>query len=636
MTRRKEMQSQKRTTASLVVFFSLVGIISVAAALSPAPQALRPGLRSVFPLLAAAPRNISNTSTDSAYPIVGVDANGTPYVAWLEIGGAYQIYVAANEGGSWTSPSLAATYRYFGSDIDGHKGFAVSPGGTPHVVYRDADPQLTNYDIWHTQHSGGWTSPSDIAMTGGASSGPVCAVSPSDGTLLAVWMDGTRVEWEIFGRAVTAAGSWSSVVPFDLPTGYFPDVAIDSSGRVHLAWSRRSSGTSSVLYSRNDGLLAGAAWTNPIEVKSDAGEDWSFPRVDCDNSGSAIVSWVNGTTGNDEIFVRKVFLDGSLSEEANVSSSAASSLECDVAVNRASGAFYVVWSEGGAVLLRSYAGGWSAITNVSGSIAGSAAPSVAVDAKGQVHVAWHGTTGGNAEIFYDSSGGTGTTTSSTLTTIRTTTVSTTTSILIKPQPPLDPSVVTTLDDGRASKTIRISWEKNPANATIPLSGIRVWRKRLDQPDIDFHPIAVASGEATFYLDGPLALDQRFTYALTAIPQDPGGVESEGSNHASEATSFPPLDVTLRTVTNSSLFRDEKINVLAWTNSPLNATVRISQFNVYRCLSGAADTAFQKITSVAGTVFEFLDRNLPAEKCRYVVTAVDTGGAESAVSAVVRE
>lgn len=635
MTHRKEMQSAKRTTASLIALLSLVGIISLSAVLNPAPQALRPGFRTVFPIMAAAPRNISNTSGDSAYPLLAVDSNGVAYVAWLEIGGSYQIYVVANHGGSWSSPSLAATYRYFGSDIDGHKGFAVGPTGKPHVVYRDADPQMTNYDIWYTQHSGGWSSPSDIAMTGGASSGPACAAGP-DGSLLAVWMDGTRVEWEIFGRALTPSGSWSGVAPLDLPTGYFPDAAIDSSGRVHLAWSRRFGGTSSVLYARNDGLLSGSAWTTPIVVKADTGEDWSFPRVDCDNSGNAIVSWVDGTAGNDEIFVRKVFSDGSLSEEANASVSTASSTECDVAMNRSSGVFYVTWSEGGEVLLRSHAGGWSAITNVSSSPAGSASPSIVVDVKGQVHVAWHEYAGGNIEIFYDSSGGTGTTTTSTLTTIQTTSVSTTTSILIKPQPPLDPTVATILDDGRASKTVRISWQKNPANAAIPLSGNRIWRKRADQPDIDFHPIAVASGDATFYLDGPLSLDQRFTYGLTALPQDPGGVESDGSTFASEATSFPPFDVTLQTVTNSSLFRDEKINVLTWTNSPLNATVRISQFNIYRRISSADETAFQKITSVAGTVLEFRDRNLPADKFQYVVTAVDTGGAESAVSSIVRE
>jgi hypothetical protein len=628
-----------RATASLIALLSLIGILTVAAFVSPAPQVLFPGRRAALPSLTLAARNISNTGSDSAYPLVGTDSSGAAYVVWLEIGGAYQIYFATNKSGSWSNPSLAATITYFGSDIEGHKGFGVGSDGTCHLVYRDADPQITNYDIWYAKYSGSWGSSSDIAMTSGASSGPACGVSPADGSILAVWMDGTRVEWELFGRAATVSGSWSSVVPLDLPTGYFPDVAVDSSGRVHLAWSRRFSGTSSVLYVRNDGLLGGAAWTTPVVVKGDTGEDWSFPKVDCDNSGNAIVSWIDGTAGNDEIFVRKVYADGSLSEEANVSESTAGSTECDVAVNRSTGAFYVAWAESGEVLLRSYAGGWSAITNVSSSSGDSAAPSLAVDAKGQVHIVWHEYVGGNYEIYYDTSGGSVTTTTTTstgtTTSVRTTTISTTTSILIKPQPPLDLKVTTVLDAGRASKTVILSWQRNPANAAIPLSGVRIWRKRVDQQDIDFHPIAVAPGDALSYSDGPLSLDQRFMYALTAIPQDSGGEESDGSTTAEEMTSFPPLDLAVRTVTNSSLFRDEKINVLSWTNSPLNATVKISQFNIYRRVAGA-DAAFVKIASVAGTAAEFLDRKLASETYEYRVTAVDTGGAESLPSGIVIE
>ena len=253
-----------------------------------------------------------------------------------------------------------------------------------------------------------------------------------------------------------------------------------------------------------------------------------------------------------------------------------------------------------------------------------------MDVKGQVHIAWHESLPGNAEIFYDSSGGPG---GSTTTTMRSTT---TTSILIKPEPPLDPVVSTFLDPGRTSKTVLVSWQRNPANAGIPLSGIRIWRKRADQADIDFHPIGQVAGDALSYADGPLPLDQRFTYALTAIPSSPGGEESRGSETASEATSFPPLDVTLQTVTNSSLFRDEKINVVGWANSPLNATVRISQFNVYRRLSSPDEPAFKKIASVAGTVLEYRDRKLSSDKYEYVVSAVDTGGIESLFSAIVRE
>ena len=212
----------KRSTASLTALLSLIGIITLAAAVSPSPQVLRPGKRALFSSKSAAARNISNTSGDSGYPVLGTDANGAAYVVWLEIDGAYQIGFSTNKTGSWSTPVVAATYRYFGSDIDGHKSFAVGPNGTAHIVYRDADPQVTNYDIWHALFTGGWGGSADIAETSGASSGPACAVSPSDGTLLAVWMDGTRVEWEIFARARTSSGSWSPVALWTSRSGIFP------------------------------------------------------------------------------------------------------------------------------------------------------------------------------------------------------------------------------------------------------------------------------------------------------------------------------------------------------------------------------------------------------------------------------
>jgi hypothetical protein len=620
----------KRTTASLIALFALLLALSVAAVVSP-PQRLHFTVRRpLLPAAMAAPQNISNTSSDSSYPMIGIDSGGAATVVWLELQSAYQIYSNTNKSGAWGSPAKAATYTYFGSDIDGHKGFAVGPTGSSHLAYRDADAQLTNYEIFHSLYSGGWGAASDIALTGGASTAPAVAVNPVDNSALVVWMDGTRTEWEIFSRTRSASGTWSAVAPIEVASGYFPDVAIDSSGQAHLTWSRRSGGTSSVLYSRSSNPQSGTSWTTPIVVKGDTREDWCFPKIDCDGSGSAVIAWIDGNPGNDEIFARRIYADGSMSAEANISESTASSLECDVAVHRPSGTIQVVWAEAGEILLRSHDTAWSAITNVSASAAASAAPSVAVDSAGKVHVVWQESSGGNLEIFYQSSG------TSTTTTTRTTVSSTTSVQIVKAQPPVGLNTDTALDPSRASKSVLLSWQRNPGNAKIPLANHRIWRKRADQADIDFRPIGLASGEAVSYLDGPLPLDQRFAYALTAIPLDPAGVESDGSDIAVEATSFPPLDAALQTVTNSSLFRDEKINILTWTNSPLNATVRIVQFNIYRRQAGDNGAAFQRIASVAGTVSEYRDRKMSVDKYQYVVTAVDTGGMESIYSAVVGE
>jgi fibronectin type 3 domain-containing protein len=91
------------------------------------------------------------------------------------------------------------------------------------------------------------------------------------------------------------------------------------------------------------------------------------------------------------------------------------------------------------------------------------------------------------------------------------------------------------------------------------------------------------------------------------------------------------------MTNNSLFRHEKINIIDWQRNILNEDVPVVQYNVYRRRSDQEDTQYDLIGSVAGGLFEYQDRKVPlGGKYYYVITAVDAAGDESRRSNTARE
>ena len=647
----------KRIKISLTGFAALCLAISGLALVGPAQQEKPIQIFSVFPLLAtAAPVNISNTAAESAEPLIGVDSSGAAYVVWIE--GGSLLYFATNRGGAWGSAQYVAAILFL--DRDGYKNFAVSPSGIGHLLYKDADPTHTNYDIWHKVYNSGWSAATDISNTPGSSNAPGLAVSPIDGSVVAGWFDDTQRMWDIFDVYRSPSGNWENVGV--LHRGGFPDYrpefVIDVHGRAHCVWFNRAYGSSTVLYARNDNPSNPNGWSSPSVVKNDTGEDWAFSQIDCDNDGNAYVVWLDGATGRDQIFIRKIFADGSMSEEVNVSHSSGTPSNPDIGVNHLTGQIGIVWEEGNQVYANAWqAGAWTGPQNVTNSNYRCGWPVIAVDNGGGVHLAYHQEINGNWEIFYltTATGPPPTTTIGTTTSTQTTSTSrttsipttsttststtsttTTTSIPVHPRPPLNPALATRLDDSQARKVNTLLWQRNPANDAYELKNYRVWRKRENMGDLDFSVVAVVSPETFAYLDANLPLDTKFTYALTTIPKDPYGQESDGSDYVSEIPVFEPLNAAVSTSINQSLFRNEKINVISWARNPLNDAVTILQFNIFRRIQGQSDSQFKRIGAVAANVFEYRDRRLAADRFEYVVTTTTSAGVESAWSIIARE
>lgn len=96
--------------------------------------------------------------------------------------------------------------------------------------------------------------------------------------------------------------------------------------------------------------------------------------------------------------------------------------------------------------------------------------------------------------------------------------------------------------------------------------------------------------------------------------------------------LPPASISLHHMEDRSLFRNNWFNIITWASNAGNSGLTITKYNIYRKLSSQPDLEYSIIGSVDGNTFEFIDTNINQdEKYSYVLTAVETGGHESAYS-----
>jgi len=604
----------KKTTIAIIPLVLFVLLISASAMLTQENSSPRP-LGTLF--APSTPIVISDSISPSSSPLIGLDANGAAHVVWIEYGDFRRFMYADNKDGSWIDPS--AVERIIGTaDWAGDPAFAVTAGGVCHLTFQDAGP--TSADIFYLVNNNGWSRLINICFNGGGSGYSSCAVNPVDDTFYVVWNDETVNMWDIYLKFRSPSGTWGQIQTVPVGLGYTPDISLDARGTAHLVWSTRSGGDSAVLYSRNPNPQNSSQWTSPIMIKASTAEDYCFPMVRSDESGNAYILWKDGTRGNDEFFFRKVSSDGSLSDEANVSQTATSSQDGAIAVNAKTGNVYVAWSEGGqGIYLNANTGTWSGPTLLTTSLGPSFQPNLAVDSADVVHLVYASQTGRTSEIMYQTVGE--------RTQPTTTTTTTTTSVLPDPMPPTDLVLDSRLDEFPNKKINTLSWHRNLLNKTIPLESYRIYRKGAGQPDSAYGFLAAVPADFFRYEDKDLQFSQSFAYAVSSLAMS--GKESELSAPVTENSIFPPRNVQVRTIVNRSLSLYEKINIITWLETPMNAGVAVAEYHIYRWSVDAESSECELIATVGANVQAFSDRRVPRDqKFFYALTAVDTAGRES--------
>jgi len=782
--------------AARVVAPTLI-VLAAAALLAPAGQKETGARTAPLTFSLTGPVNISQASYSCDTPLVGADSSGNAYAVWFEYQPNRVFYFATNKSGSWSAP-YAFERLYYDVQEAGYPWLAVSASGVGHLIFQDG--RETSYDIYHLSYSGSWSSTVNVSSNEGGSAYGGVAVNPLDGSATVVWQDGTgrTSGWDIDGRTRSAGGSWGGSAVLPVNGGYMPKIVIDGAGTGHMAWGTGWGTT--VWYSRNRTPSSPSGWATPTLIKWDDGEDWSYPKVGADNAGNAWVAWMDGTRGNDEIFVIKIAADGTVGSEIDVSNSSASSHDHTLAVDRSNGNVYVAWVENGDIFFNMYNGTWLGAQNLTNS-GNCGMPFLSVDPASNLHLVYAQQAGSVSQIYYakvtagpvtpglrvvSPNGGeswapgstqsiawssVGVTISSvkielstnggsTWTTLAASasntgvyswtvpsTLSTTCLVRIsdtgtsglsdvsdgyfsiavnqnankitvvapnggevwqalttqnivwttqgtvgpvhielttnagaswsdiiattpntgslawtvpntpspqcgvrisqasngapadtsdavftiaappKASPPVGLDLSTSLEASGTTKTDTLSWYDNPNNAAITLVSYSIYRKPADAADSAFALVAKVSPQAHAYADAGLPVAQKFTYGMVATGRTGG--DSDPSEFVTEIEVFPPLNATMSSIINSSLFKKELLNVVNWQDNPLNTPVSVVRYNIYRKRAGQDDSQYAKVAWVLGSEFEFLDRKLSAtDSFVYRITAVDANGTES--------
>jgi PKD repeat protein len=93
--------------------------------------------------------------------------------------------------------------------------------------------------------------------------------------------------------------------------------------------------------------------------------------------------------------------------------------------------------------------------------------------------------------------------------------------------------------------------------------------------------------------------------------------------------YPPINLSLKRDLNRSLFRKEAFHTLSWSPNPENSDLTINNYRIYRKKAGEGDGSYQRIGTVSGNTFNYVDKYLDiSEKFVYVITSVESSGYES--------
>lgn len=254
----------------------------------------------------SAPVNISNTPGNSYWPAIAADGLGNVHVAWEDGSTGRDILYMAKLAGSaaWAPPVNIAnspgTSRYVALTADSE--------GNVHAVWQDDTPGNTDiYYATRAASSGAWSPPAVVAATPMNSWGPTVAVDPDRGVHVA-WHDFTPGVTEIYyAYKPSAAAAWSSPVNASRTTGasYYPALAVDSTGVVHLVWMDAitvgAGGSFKVLYAQKP---SGGDWTPYTDLSRDT-DSAEMPTLAIGAADAVHVAWDTTSEPRDLLYVRR-------------------------------------------------------------------------------------------------------------------------------------------------------------------------------------------------------------------------------------------------------------------------------------------------------------------------------------------
>ncbi len=339
----------------------------------------------------AAAGGVSDNEGDSRLPELAIGVDDTPYLVWLDdSSGAWQVYSRHWDGAAWQAVGAdSATGGGISDMVDN-----LTPDDHDYVsVGATVDTSGTLYVAWPNQADG-------------------------DAEIYVWQWDG--LVWDEAGAGSASAGGISD----NAGKSTQPTADAGTSNSVFVAWYDYSdSGGDAEIYVRR---WDGDSW-NEVGTGSASGGGVSnnnglsiHPDIAAAPDGTIFIAWADGSSGNQEIYVRQ--WDGSQWAEIGEHSASGQGISDNTGLSTSpslavdpDGIPYVAWSDlssgsAAAVYVRRWNGvlweevGDGSATNfgISESYSGptnSVTPVIAIDSSGRAYVAWSQYTGTHFNVY---------------------------------------------------------------------------------------------------------------------------------------------------------------------------------------------------------------------------------------------
>lgn len=565
---------------------------------------------------------------------VVTNAVGTKvYVVWTEEGGGgKRVFFNTNEKGSWANAeNVSNPYsigEYPGPEID------LDTKGACLISFQ-ARVSGGNYEmIFRKLANGTWGAHENVSRTPtGGSIGGGIMVDPTTNDYYVAYQDDWErpseeaTYWGIYlDRKPGGDGFWTGAgrIPDATNRSYFPDNRMNSKGHAFAVWDNRAAaGISHVWFSENKTPADKLSWTPCYDVSGGTGTSdnygFAYPRIAADKDDNVYVSWLQNI-GNWEVFFRNR-VKNKWSGRENVSQTAGKSARSSVAVDHKTGEIYVAWAEntttGWSIFMKTYTNRnaqkkwrWSEAVNMTPNAQTSDYPFLFADANGGIHLVYTSNLSNFYHIWYTGKLGE-----------------------VTGFPPVNvaaASQVTAADPRQKDTTL--TWEENPANASITIESYKIYRKKQNETDAKYALIKTVDDSVFQHKDAGLLGVQVYTYKVTSVAK--GNLESDGATADDQLVPppvFPPLNLTLATVLSDDIY--QKTNTLRWAKNPQNRPGELSQYRIFRKKASQDDTAYALVNEVAPTVYELKDEGLANDELyTYAATTFSTYSQESERSA----
>jgi hypothetical protein len=285
---------------------------------------------------------------------------------------------------------------------------AVDSGDHIHIVW--SDDTSGNHEIFYRKSTDGgttWSAPKRLTTNWGTSENPSIAVDSSD-TIHVVWEDSSTGYEEIFYRQTTDEGTtWSAAKRLTWTAGSseVPDLAVDSSGAIHVAWQDDTPGNDEIFYKKStDG---GASWTSVKRLTWTSGASWR-PDIAIGQGQAISAIWGDDTTAQYEYEIYyKRSTDGGASWDPvkRLTWTAGTSDGADMAIDSSNGV-HIVWrnysqGQGNLYYKQSTDGGTTWSSNKKLDWSGIPfAPALAIDSAKTIHLVWQDHKSGTYDLYY--------------------------------------------------------------------------------------------------------------------------------------------------------------------------------------------------------------------------------------------